>query len=293
MRATQGMRAAGAVVPADGGGAGGRAVARAGAAGAVVLAFALALAGCGGGVAPDAPIVRTAAAHAHTGSPTDSGSATDSGPYADLTAAQLMRRSEDAMRTLPAVTVHLKGLSSGVRMDVTAVMTSSDRCALDLVEGEDHVKVIGIGGATYIKAAADFWRSHGGTQGALIGAALGGKWLRMDEAAAKTGFGPMCSVDGLMDTASTGDSKGVFRKGGTASVDGRPVVTLVHTATQLRSTLSIAASGQPYILKVVKVKQGQTVTTTFSGFGAVPHISAPPAAQTLDAGSVGVPNVSV
>lgn len=232
-----------------------------------------ALTGCGGGTDDSAaPIVR----------PVTATTSVDTGPYADLTATQLVQRATDAMNTLSSLTVDYRGTDGGSPLRVTATVTKAGKCAADFGQDGTKFQVIGTGEVYYLKGDADFWRAHGGSDGAALAQALSAKWLKMPMSAAGSDFRTFCDLTGLMSTLTDGgNGVDTATKGRSTDYNGTRVIPLTVPASDGDTVLDVATVGPPYIL-LMYTPADDSNRATFSGFGDKPAIAAPPASQTLD-----------
>lgn len=246
------------------------------------VAALLALTGChGDGTDASAPVVRPVVTH------------TAAGPYAGLTARQVLDRSVAAMDAVPAVTINLRTTADGdTTVHFTGALTRSGRCAAAMVMDGYHIQVIRVGAKTYVKADTAFWRAKGGPHGDRMAVLLAGKWLVLPKA--KSGsIGRMCDLHTILAMFSEGAGDGTLkRRSGTVTVAGQQAVTLVQTTSQDTTDILIAAHGTPYMLRAFTPDDSSN-DVTFSGFGRAPHISAPPASHTLDVTAFGDPGISV
>lgn len=244
-----------------------------------VTAAAAVLTGCGGDDdASDAPLVVPAATTA------------DDGPFAGKSGQEILTQAEAAMDAVTALTVdaHLTG-EDGSSLHLTAALTDSGKCAASVEpDGEDPVQVIGIHDTYYLKADASFWQDQGG-HGDVLARTFAGKWVRLpaDEA---DGLDQFCDLSTVL--SENEDSVVVSGKDTPTTRYGRPVIPL-RASDAGDTVVYVAAQGTPYILGLVHHEGGGDVR--FTGFDKAPEISAPPAGDTVDLGSVGgdAPDLSV
>lgn len=239
---------------------------------AAALAAAAALTGCGGDK-PDAsaPLLKPIA----TG-------AADNGPFRDLTARQVLDRSEMAMKDVPSMTADVTGLFEGEAMRARVVVTRTGMCAAAFRLDGDAVQLIGTGGKNlYMKADAGFWKAKGGPRGGAVAATLAGKWVKLPAKAVDSGdLSGFCTTSGLLDGLTDGD--GALVKGHPTTVAGQPVLPIIQTASDETTTFYVAATGLPYLVKVSTPDGSDPATGTFTDFGKPAHINRPPASETLD-----------
>lgn len=250
-----------------------------------ILAAALAvgavcavLTGCGGDTDDSgAPIVRPV-------SVTNQGAA----PFQRLTGRQILDRAETAMKAAPSLTLQEDGTEHGRSIHAKVVVTKAGRCAAVLRDDQDEVQLIGTGSAFYLKADAGYWQAAGGPDGDEMARALAGKWLKLPpKSVSRSGVGSLCDLTEMIDGMAQDDGAGTITKAHPTTLDGRPVVPLIHAKPDETTTVYVAASGKPYVLKAVTPSGDSPTTEQFTDYGRVPRISAPPASQTVDIGSFG------
>jgi hypothetical protein len=141
------------------------------------------------------------------------------------------------------------------------------------VNGE-AITVIAQGTTTYFKAPASFWSSQ--KIPAQVAALLGDKWVKI----------PPSSDGSLINDLSLSTIVGEIRKPTngtiapavkTGNVAGQPTVVVSQTDG---STLDVAATGQPYPLRIVD-SSADGADATLSDFGVRQVITAPPGALDL------------
>ncbi len=239
----------------------------------LVPAIALAVAACGsqettgsgtpaGATSPPATPGATATSEA----PADNG-------VSALTAEQILAKAKAALGAADAVRISGAGTDDGteVKLDMRygadgAVGTFTiDGQRLDLLRVRDDV---------YVKGSTSFWTTFANAQAAKL---LGGKYVkttltdaRFKDIASFTDLSG--SVDGFLEP------DGAISKGQARTVAGVPAIGLV-TKGATAGTLYVATTGRPYPLSV----EGKDNKLTFTDYGKAVTVTAPPAAQTVDA----------
>ena len=249
---------------------------------AAVAIAALVLSGCGGdkkdGAA--APLVRPVA--------TDSVAA---GAFKDLTADQVLERAETSMKAARSMSVDMSFVSDGKPMQIKEALTRSGACAAAMrIEGQ-ALQLIAIGDTGYLKADAHYWETKGGSKGRAVAPVLAGKWVKLPpKLYAKSGFDMLCTIKGLVGSMSSDDGEGTLVKGHPTTLDGRPVLPLIHTKSGEVTTVYVTTTGNPYVVKVVTPSGPDHGSGTFGGFDKPAHITAPPRSQTLDLSAFSSPD---
>lgn len=242
-----------------------------------VLAAAAVLSGCGGDKKDGAaPLVKPVATTSTAG-----------GAFQDLTAHQVLRRAETSMKAVSSMTVDISGVHQGKPMQFKAVLTRSGECASAMRIDGDAVQLIAIGDTGYLKADADYWSSKGGGKMKSAAPMLATKWVKLSpKVYAQSGLSGLCSIKGLIDNMSSDDSQGALVKGHPTTLDGRPVLPLIHTKPHEVTTIYVTTTGTPYVVKAATPGGSDAQSGTFGDFGKPAHITAPPPSGTLDLSSV-------
>lgn len=242
----------------------------------------LALTGCNDdGSDASAPIVRPAATHSATPD-----------AFPGMTARQILDRAISATQSASAVTINLRTKDDDdSTVHFTGALTKSGKCAAAMVLDSYHLQVIRTGATTYLKADAAFWKAKGGTHGSEMATVLAGKWLVMPKTKAGSA-GRLCDLHGIMGMLSDNIGDSTLKKRGTVTVAGQQAVTLEMTDSDGVTDILVAAHGTPNLLRAFTPDDSSN-DMTFTGYGETPHISPPPASQTLDLSAFGNPDISV
>ncbi|MQS14094.1 hypothetical protein F7Q99_17900 [Streptomyces kaniharaensis] len=256
-------------------------------AGLAVLA-AVSLAGC------DAAKDTSADANTPTavGSSPIPGSAT---PSEDTGALELAKKAREALAGAATVTLRVdKPHTEQVRVWSQAV--SYDRqgnCAGE--SGYAHGKIFfrAIGNESWSHTDREWVEANrGGTSDENMEAvvAMMLKWqpVRPDDEAVRKEYRDDCTEQGALDliwSEAPGYKTMKVVRAGTGTVDGTPVVILRSTGYAGVSTVSVAAEGAPYPVKVEfapSTGARPATTYTFSGFGAPLQVERPKPEEIFD-----------
>jgi len=225
---------------------------------------ALLLAGCGGD--DDAPAASGSAAS--SSSDAGNGESEKTGPEV----------SEDAIDALEAAgSVHVEGdVTTEGEQTTFDIQLQGDDAAGTLTLGDQSVELLRVDGTAYMKGDAALWTSFGVPAEAV--GQLDGVWVLMPADAA-SGLETF-TFDGFVDEirgGSGGTGGNAEEEVATDELDGQDVVVVTDDDG---SKLYVAATGEPYPLKVVNTgaEAGEVV---FSGFGETEEITAPPAPLDL------------
>lgn len=250
-----------------------------------------ALTGCnsddsGGSSAPlVVPAATTSAASADT--------AKDA-PFSSMTAEGIVSLAEADMRAAGAMTVTLNAVESGETQQLKAALTASGKCAATMRINGMNIQLVKTGTAhVYLKGDAVFWRTAGGAKGGKLATAVGDRWVKLDKKARESGgLTEFCSFDGLLTGMLSDDdeedSDSTVVKGAPTTLDGKQVLPLIEKLPDETDTMYVSTGETPYIVKIEGKGGDSPGYATFSDFGKTPHISAPPASETVDMSDLGI-----
>ena len=194
------------------------------------------------------------------------------------------------MKAVSSMTVDISGSHEGKPMQFKAVLTRSGECASAMrIEG-DAVKLVAIGGTGYLKADRHYWESNG-PKSKAVAPVLAGKWVKLPpKLYAQSGLGTLCTIKDLMAGMSSDDHEGTLVKGHPTTLDGRPVLPLIHTKQDEVTTIYVTTTGTPYVVKAATPGGADAQSGTFGDFGKPAHITAPPPSSTVDLSAVSSPD---
>lgn len=198
------------------------------------------------------------------------GSGSPSGAKAEegKTPTQVFADAKSALFNAKAVhatgTVTTSGVAEQIDLQLQDQNTSGS-----ITDAGAKIQIVKTGGSIYLKAPAAFWTKTVGAQGAP----LAGKWIRVTTAQA--GDLSQLTLQGLAANLNTNDSPltGTTQK---STVDGQKALLLTQKDG---SQLFVADNSTPVPLKAVNHGASQG-TITFSDYGKVQTITAPPGAVT-------------
>jgi hypothetical protein len=185
---------------------------------------------------------------------------------------QVAADAANALEKAGAAHLSGTGTQDGKPMQLDVTVVGADATGTVTMDGA-KLDLINVGGKLYIRASSDFWAQNGIPAAAV--SLLDGKWviLPADSAGELSQF----SLKGLADELrhpSDGTIKDAVH---TDTVDGKKVVVVTESNG---STLDVAATGEPYPLKIVD-KGSEASTITASDFGKKTKIAAPSGALDL------------
>ncbi|GHE90752.1 lipoprotein [Streptomyces longispororuber] len=191
-------------------------------------------------------------------------------PFAGLSGPQIVDKALKA--TSGASSLRVKGsmAGDGGPGSIDLALDTKGQCVGSIGSaGEGSIDLIGKGDTVYMRYDAAFLRSEmkGEPKTEVDGAIemMADRWTKSTaKGAEKKEFAEFCDLKTLLaDFKGTGS---VARKGKATTVDGVPALTLHETDGKERSTLYVAAEGEPYLLKAVhepgKGKKPDTIVLT-------------------------------
>ena len=201
-------------------------------------------------------------------SPSATSSATTNG-LEKLAPAEILTKTKAAIDA--ASSVHVKGESGGVTLDLTVGRTAS---VGSIILDGNTIEVLSVGGSTYMKAGKAFWA----TLSPAAATVLADKYVKVG-AGATSQFKAFADYSTFLDGLTT--SQGTPKLTGQAVVNGVKVVQLADDATTPPGVLSIANVGDPLPVQITDGGSGGG-SADFSGWSQPVPAKAPPASQVLD-----------
>jgi hypothetical protein len=221
---------------------------------ALTLAAVLAL---GGGLA-------ACSSSSSTGTTTTGASTATTGTTADATA--LAARCTEAMKALSTFRVTGSVVTSGQDLTVDMVLSQHGMQGT-FTTSKGTFQIITITGTVYMEADHSFWASQGLPDASAQ--LLAGKWLSGLPASATQGLANSFTINQILGSL---DSTGAVTDVGTSTIAGQSAIGLKGSDG---SVGYVAATGTPYLLKVVSPHDGAQGALTFSEFGTATAPTAP------------------
>ncbi|UWE12360.1 hypothetical protein [Actinacidiphila bryophytorum] len=214
-------------------------------------------------------------------------------PFSSMTADGIVSLAEANMRHAGSMTVSVNAVEEGKVLQIKASLTDTGKCAAALRTGTASMQLIKTDDThAYLKGNAAYWRIAGGAKGDKVAATIGDRWVKLNKKVLDSpSLGEFCSFDGLMtDMLSDGedDSDAEVVKGTPTTLDGQEVLPLVEKLDDETDTLYVTTGRTPYVVKLEGLGGDSPGYATFTDFGKKPHITAPPASQTLNMADLGI-----
>ncbi|MFE2477156.1 hypothetical protein [Streptomyces sp. NPDC059389] len=247
----------------------------------------------GGSKAADIGRAARAAASASAGAtpaPAAKGKAT--GMLADLSGAEILSQSHEAMRKVESTRVVAKMHEEGSPLEFDLTLDKKGSCKGTVrYDGMGKVDLIKSAELIHFKGDADYWRATAAKEHApkrqadAMVTMLADRWLKMPVSDAKaSAMKHMCDLDKLTD--GRGRPNPLARKGETVTIDGKQAMAVITAAKNGTETDYIATQGTPYVLKST-VSGDETGEVLFSAFGAPVDTALPEGADVLDLSKLG------
>jgi hypothetical protein len=194
----------------------------------------------------------TTTTNASTGTPAD--------------AAALSASSYTAMKALASFRVSGSIVTSGQNMTVDMVLTH-DGFQGTFTTSKGTFQIVTLGNTVYMEADHAFWTTEGMPD--ATAQLVAGKWLTGLPQSATKGLVNAFTINQLFGSLK---STGKVTEMGTSTIGGQSVVALKGSDGSIGY---IAATGTPYLVKVVSPDKGAQGTVTFSELGTAPVPTAP------------------
>jgi len=239
----------------------------------IAAAFAVALlslgVGCGGSDSGSSGSGRSSP------TPADNG-------VANLSATEIMARTQAAFKKVPSVHLKGTGVSEGQRFGID-LHISDKRGRGTITQGGQTLELLRDGTTVYIKADADFWRAQTGS--AAAAELLKGKYLKGSTSDPKVaGIAALTQPDKFVAQLFSSDR--TVTKGERKTIRGIEAIGIVASGKD-GGTLYVATRGEPYPLQIASTAQSESGTVDFLDFGSPVTVTRPPPDQVVDTSKLG------
>jgi hypothetical protein len=222
---------------------------------AVIAVGALALAGCS----------------SSGGSSASSPSATSNG-VSDLTADQILAKTNEAAKSQSSVHLVGKGSSDGAPFALDMKLRKGGGGVGSVTQGTDTIQIITTGTDIYLKADKAYWARTGTAAAAEL---IGTRWVKAP--ASNASFEQLAKI-GDFSSSLDGFLKpsGTITKGDQSTVDGQAAIALVSSSGKLW----VATTGSPLPIKIESGTSGEGLT--FGEWGATVDVPIPADSDVID-----------
>ncbi|WP_030296983.1 hypothetical protein [Streptomyces katrae] len=249
----------------------------------------------GGGKAADVGRAARAAEQVSAGAtptPAAKGKDKSTGVLADLSGAEILNQSYEAMRKVESAHVVAKMREDGQQVEFELSLDRKSGCnGVIRYEGMGKVDLIKSTDLMHFKGDAGYWRAVAAKkhtpkkQTDAMVTMLADRWLKMplsDPEAASMAH--VCDLGKLM--GGSGKPSPLARKGETVAIDGKQALAITSAAKEGTEVDYIAAQGTPYLLKST-ISGDETGEILFSAFGTPVDTALPEGADVLDLSKLG------
>ena len=202
---------------------------------------------------------------------------------ADQPVATIGKKSLAAMKSAPAMTVALDGITDGEPMKFRMTMGRTGDCKGEVTAEGGTMQLVKAGPSLYMKGDDAFWKAQG-SDGAALKDLLGGRWMKTKaDAPDNKDLVETCDLDAFLaelEKDSDGDLGG--KKGEPVTLDGTPAVPITSKDGAETTTAYVATEGKPYVLKVVVKGGKEPGTLLVSDCDTPAEVTAPAAKDAVD-----------
>ncbi|WP_371497442.1 hypothetical protein OG871_15875 [Kitasatospora sp. NBC_00374] len=203
-----------------------------------------------------------------------------------LSAAEIIKKTQEAGAKATSVKLTFDITSEGQKIAGSVAEDSSGNCVGQVSLGDKgSFDLLRTSGSVWLKPDAAFWEK---SVAAGTSKTLAGKYLMGGaEAAGVKELASFCdmgieTLKSIGKTESGADDTAGATKGGTKQVGADLAVVIKDGDATTKAEMAVAAKGEPYLLQLATTG-ADTGTMTFSDYGKPVTVTAPPAAQVIDA----------
>ena len=150
---------------------------------------------------------------------------------------------------------------STVGLDLSVSASGMSKGTITINGGTAHV--IELGAVAYFKADNSFWTQNGNKADAQL---LAGKWVYGPISSSTfSPFKAFLSPRKIIGSFFSG-SQGPFKKGGTSSIGGQPVLAIIGQGSAQNGTLYVATVGKPFVVRLQAKASSGSGEITFSRY---------------------------
>ncbi len=196
-----------------------------------------------------------------------------------LTAAEILNRASTQIKA--AKTYHVSGnmTSDGFTMEFDLKVAGKDKSGV-ITGSNGKMEMLAVGGTQYGRMDKKFWTAVLGAElGKKMVAQLKGRWIKAPkgkESASIAQWFDVVDIDKMLDEAAGSTS---LSKGALTEFNGTPVIIL--TDEDSGTSLYVATTGQPYLLKIGDIGGSRMVFSDFDK--EFPEIKAPAPSDVMEA----------
>lgn len=197
-------------------------------------------------------------------------------PTISRTADRIISLADTAEASVTSV--HMVGTVAEDRQVVSFILDlgGSDNGAGTFTEDGETIQIVKLGSVLYFSAPASFWVKASGTAAADT---YGNRWIELQASDPNyQSFAQFMNPGSLVAQLFTGNT-GPLKKGKEKKVGRVKVIPVMTSTTRHRvpiSTMYVAASGRPYVVKLVADGSSESGTISFTHYGESFSVVPPP-----------------
>lgn len=223
-----------------------------------------------------------------TGCSGDDGDGGDGGDFAKEPAKDIVAAAKSDMGELEAVKVSGTVTNDGEEITIDIQASAAGDCNGSIGVEDGTAELIGVGGETWMRPDAAFWRSFAGENAEQVLSIVADKWVVIP--AEDDSFNQFCDVDQLLDELLKDDDEedaSTYTVQGTEDLDGDEVVLVDNEDPENGTSTGYVLVDTPhYLVKIEKTDGDDTGAVTFSEFDEEFDVSAPAEDEIVDLGSL-------
>lgn len=239
-----------------------------------------------------AAILGSVAACSSSGTSTASGTSSTPGSTAPagaqggalngLSADQIASRATADLKVVSSV--HVKGSvqSSGQTIALNLTLGTQGCTGTMGISGEGSFVLLKIGKTLWIKPDDKFWKHAAGSAGSAVTDLMSGKYIKTSaKGSSLASIGALCNP--AQFAKSFGSNMTGMAKGSTTTIAGQPALQIKDSGDAASAFVTVDA--KPQFLRLDG--GGSNGRLDFTDYNAPLHLTAPPAAETLDGAKYG------
>ena len=201
---------------------------------------------------------------------------------AGLSAEQIASRATDDLMVVSSV--HVKGSlrNSGENLALNLTLGTQGCTGTMGIGGEGSVVLLKIGKTLWVKPDDTFWKHAAGSAGSALTDPVSGKYIKPSaKASGLAPIGMFCNP--AQFAKSFGANMTGMVKGTTTTIAGQPALQIKDTGDT--ASFYVTVDAKPQFLRLDG--GGSNGRLDFTDYNAPLHLTAPPAAETLDGAKYG------
>jgi len=199
--------------------------------------------------------------------------------FTDKTVAEIQAAAVEDMKAATSLRVTGEVESDGKTTTIDLALTTDGSCDGTMSAGQGTASIRGVGGASYLKADEEFWKSAAGDQAAMLISMIGDKWAKLPSGGDE--FSSFCDLDAFFKDLDDNEMTNE-KLGATKDIDGIPAIEVTGDDSGGTESVWVSTADPHYILSIEKVGGTEPGSFTFSHFNETFDITAPTAEEVVD-----------